>query len=53
VEKNRTANLHVRMTEKEMGEFKADAEKRNMTASEFLRYIWQAFKDRLTKEKRP
>lgn len=50
MEDKRTTALYVRMTDAELEAFKADAEKRRMTNSEFLRYIWQAFRDSLTKK---
>jgi hypothetical protein len=53
VDEKRTAVIYVRVTEQEEREFQADADKRRMTKAEFFRYIWQAFKDKLTKEKRP
>lgn len=51
-EEKRTAVLYVRMADSELEEFEKDAEKRNMTKAEFLRYIWQAFRDSLTKKGR-
>lgn len=46
----RDRSLFFRVTEQEQVEFKADADKRRMEQTEFFRYIWQAFRDSLTKK---
>lgn len=47
-EQRRDHSLFFRVSKEEQLEFKSDARSRHMEQAEFFRYIWRAFKDKLS-----